>query len=55
LAIAAWPTTPLPPERLTTLTGTPSFFSRPAAKIRAEMSVPPPASQGTMIWIGRSG
>jgi hypothetical protein len=28
---------------------------RPAAKIRAEMSVPPPASQGTMIRIGRSG
>ena len=40
MAIAEWPTTPLPPERFTTFTGTPSSFSRPAMKIRAMMSVP---------------
>ena len=50
-----WPTTPEPPVRLTTLTGTPSSFSIRLARMRPVASVPPPAPQGTTMVIGRSG
>jgi hypothetical protein len=41
--------------RLTTFTGTPSSFSSRLATIRAVASVPPPAPQGQISVIGRSG
>jgi hypothetical protein len=53
--MAWWPTTPLPPVRLTTLIGCLSSFSSSAAMMRATASVPPPAPQGTISVIGRSG
>jgi hypothetical protein len=53
--MAEWPTTPEPPVRLTTLTGWPRSFSIRLAIMRATASVPPPAPQGTIIVIGRSG
>src|SRR5258706_2394002 len=53
--MASWPTTPEPPVRLTTLIGCLRSFSMSAAVIRAVASVPPPAPQGTMSWIGRCG
>src|SRR6266850_1630766 len=54
-AIACWPTTPEPPVRFTTLTGCLSSFSSRLPMMRAVASVPPPAPQGTMSWIGRCG
>ena len=53
--MAVWPVTPLPPVRLTTLTGCPNSFSRPAARMRETRSAPPPAAQGTIKVMGRSG
>ena len=53
--MAAWPTTPLPPVRLTTVTGWPSSFSSRLPTMRAVASVPPPAPQGTISVIGRLG
>jgi tripartite-type tricarboxylate transporter receptor subunit TctC len=45
----------LVPTRLTTLTVVPSSCSRPPEISRATASVPPPAAQGTISVIGRSG
>src|SRR4030095_8927528 len=53
--MAACPTTPLPPVRLTTFTGWPSSFSSSVPMIRAVASVPPPAAHGQISVIGRSG
>src|SRR6266498_4861655 len=53
--MALWPTTPLPPVRLTTFTGWPSSFSSNDPMMRAVASVPPPAAQGTSKVMGRSG
>src|SRR4051812_43806649 len=53
--MAAWPTTPLPPVRLTTVTGWPSSFSSSEPMMRAVASVPPPAPHGTISVTGRSG
>src|SRR5688572_21420356 len=53
--MASWPTTPEPPVRLTTLMGCLSSFSISEAMMRAVASVPPPAPQGTISWIGRCG
>jgi cell division protein FtsW len=44
-----------PPVRLTTFTGWPSSFSMRLPMMRAVASVPPPAPQGTISWIGREG
>src|SRR3970040_2432864 len=49
------PTTPEPRVRLTTLIGCFRSFSIRLAMMRAVASVPPPAPQGTMSWIGRWG
>jgi hypothetical protein len=54
-AMAAWPTTPEPPVRLTTGKGWPRSRSRREAIVRATASVPPPAAQGTITWTGREG
>jgi len=49
------PIAPAPPERLITLTACPNSLLACNAMERASASVPPPASQGTMIEIGFEG
>jgi hypothetical protein len=53
--MAAWPTTPEPPVRFTTLKGWPrSRWSR-LATMRTTASVPPPAAHGQSSCTGRAG
>ena len=51
------PTTPLPPVRLLTVTGTVTSFcsSRTLTICRTMMSVPPPGAYGTTISMARVG
>jgi hypothetical protein len=49
------PMLPVPPPRLSMMTFCPMVCDSATARMRAMMSVGPPAANGTMKVIGRSG
>jgi hypothetical protein len=55
LYTASAPMLPAAPERFSTVTGWPNLSRSLSATTRASRSVPPPGTNGTMIWIGFAG